>query len=51
VVAGFFGGAKPCGGFEEGAEQGLLRGAGADDPGGDAVDGGVELIEADGGAA
>ena len=50
VVAGGFGGAEAGGGFEEGGEEGFLRGAGADDPGGDAIDGGVEVIEADGGA-
>ena len=47
VVAFVFGGAEFGGGFEEGDEEGFEHGAGADDPGGDAVDGGVEEVEAD----
>jgi anaerobic selenocysteine-containing dehydrogenase len=33
--------------FQEGDEEGFEHGAGADDPGGDAVDAGVEEVEAD----
>ena len=33
--------------FEQGEQEGLEHGAGADDPGGDAVDAGVEEVEAD----
>ena len=33
--------------LEQGEEECFLRGADADDPGGDAVDAGVEVIEAD----
>ncbi len=37
--------------LEQGEEEGFLRGADANDPGGDAVDAGIEIIEADAGAA
>ncbi len=50
-VAFGFEAAEAVEGLEEGEQEGLLRGPGADDPGGDAVDAGVEVVEADVGAA
>ena len=39
--------AQLFGWFEEGEKEALLAGAGADDPSGDAVDGGIEKVESD----
>jgi hypothetical protein len=47
VIAGVLGGAQFVQRTEEAEEQGFLRGARADYPGGDAVDAGIEEIEAD----
>ena len=47
IVAGGFELAEFRGRFEKRDEQGLEGATGADDPGGDAVDAGVEVVEAD----
>ena len=49
-IAGHLGGAEFRDGLEQGEEERLDRVAGADGPGGDAIDAGIEKIEADGGA-
>ena len=51
VIAFGFGRAELRGGFEQGEEQGFLRGTDADDPCGHAIDAGVEVVEADAGAS
>ncbi len=46
-VALVFGLPQGLGGFEQGDEEGSLGGSGSDDPGGNAVDAGVEGVESD----
>ena len=47
VIAGLLGFAQADGGLKQALEEGAQHVAGADDPGGDAVDAGIEIIEAD----